>query len=93
MDNFVREINGYKKNSAYYTDTDSLYIEKKHWDVLHKAGLEGDNLCQGKNDYKSGGIFYGLFLAIKRKYCLTIDKLLLLKNIKHSKVFQIVKDC
>ena len=43
MDNFVREINGYKKNSAYYTDTDSLYEEKKHWDVLHKAGLESDN--------------------------------------------------
>ena len=28
---------------------------------------------QGKNDYNSGGIFYGLFLAPKIKYVLTID--------------------
>ena len=50
-----------------------MYIEKKYWDVLDKAKLIGEGLCQGKNDYKTGGIFYGLFLAAKRKYCLTID--------------------
>ena len=49
-----------------------MYIEKKYWDVLDKANLVGDILCQGKNDFKTGGIFYGLFLAPK-KYCLTID--------------------
>ena len=27
-----------------------------------------------KNDYKDGGIFYGLFLASKLKYCLLINK-------------------
>ena len=48
-----------------FTDTDSLYIEKKHWDVLHKAGLVGSNLCQGKYDYKNGGVFYGLFISSK----------------------------
>ena len=32
---------------------------------MDKASLVGDNLCQGKNDNKSGGIFYGLFLALK----------------------------
>ena len=26
----------------------------------------GKNLCQCKNDYKTGGIFYGLFLAPKK---------------------------
>ena len=73
MNNFIREINGFYNNSIYYGDTDSLYIEKKYWDVLDKANLVGKNLCQGKNDYRSGGIFYGLFLAPKIKYVLTID--------------------
>ena len=41
--------------------------------MLDKANLVGKNLCQGKNDYKTGGIFYGLFLASKIKYVLTID--------------------
>ena len=41
--------------------------------MLDKANLIGDNLCQGKNVYETGGIFYGLFLAPKIKYCLTID--------------------
>ena len=52
MINFIRETNEFyiKKNKIYYTDTDSLYIEKKHWDVLHKANLVGKDLCQGKKD-------------------------------------------
>ena len=29
MNNFIRELNGCYKNNIYYTDTDSLYIEKK----------------------------------------------------------------
>ena len=33
-----------------------------------------DILCQCKSDYKSGGIFNGLFLAPKTKCCLTINK-------------------
>ena len=74
MNNFIREINGFYNNSIYYGDTDSLYIEKKYWDVLDKANLAGEGLCQGKNDYKTGGIFYGLYLAPKIKYCLTIDE-------------------
>ena len=75
MNDFIREINGFYNNSIYYGDTDSLYIEKKYWDVLDKANLVGKNLCQGKNVYKTGGIFYGLFLAPKIKYCLTINQL------------------
>ena len=73
MNNFIREINGFYNNSIYYGDTDSLYIKKKNWDALDKANLVGKNLCQSKNDYKTGGIFYGLFLAPKIKYVLTID--------------------
>ena len=32
----------------YYEDTDSMYIENKHWDKLNKPGLVGNNLLQGK---------------------------------------------
>ena len=41
--------------------------------MLDKAKLEGKVLCQGKNDNETGGIFYGLSLAAKIKYCLTIN--------------------
>ena len=74
MNNFIHANNGFYTNDVYYTDTDSLYIENKHWDKLDKAGFVGKNLLQGKNDYKDGGIFYGLFLAPKIKTCLTINK-------------------
>ena len=74
MNNFIQAINGFYTNDVCYTDTDSLYIENKHWDKLDKAGLVGKALLQGKNDYKDGGIFYGLFLAPKMKYCSTTNK-------------------
>ena len=74
MNSFIREMNGFFNSSVYYGDTDSLYVEKKYWDVLRKADLLGEQLCQSKKGYKSRGIFYGLFLAPKIKYCLSIDK-------------------
>ena len=67
-----------------------MYIERKYWDLLDKAKLVGEELCQGKNDYKSGGIFYGLFLAPKIKYCLTIDNYGIMQ--KH-KTFERLNDC
>ena len=73
--NFIREKNVFYNNSVYYGDTDSLYMEKKNWEVLDKANLVREGLCQGKNDYKTGGIFYGLFLAPKITFCLTRDKI------------------
>ena len=42
--------------------------------MLDKANLVGKNLRQGKNEYESGDIFYGLFLAPDVKYCLTINE-------------------
>ena len=71
---FIRQSNGFYNNSNYYGDTDSIYIVKKYWDVLDKAVLVGDNLCHGKNDYKSGGSFHGLFPAPKVKHCLTFNE-------------------
>ena len=54
---------------------------------MDKAGLVGKSLLQGKNDYKDGGNFYGLFLAPEIKYCLTINKYgFINEHIKLSKV-------
>ena len=47
LNNFVREISGFFIKNIYYGDTDSLYIEKKFWDVLDKAKLIGEKFCQG----------------------------------------------
>ena len=48
-------------------------MEKKYWYVLDKANLVGKKLSQDKNDYKTGGVFYGFVLAPKIKFCLTIN--------------------
>ena len=92
MNNFIHAIGGFYTNDVYYTDTDSLYIENKHWDKLDKAGLIGKSLRQGKNDYKDGGIFYGLFLAPKIKNCLTINKYGVIDEHKTFKGFTNVSD-
>ena len=51
MNNFIHAINGFYTNDLYYANTDSMYIENKHWDKLDKAGLFCKNLLQSKNDY------------------------------------------
>ena len=48
MSNFSSEINGFYHNSIYYGDTDSMYIEKKYWDVLDEANLVGKNYARVK---------------------------------------------
>ena len=75
MNNFDYAINGFNTNDLFHEDTDSMSIENKHWEKLDKAGLVGRNRLQGKNDLKNGGIWYGLILAAKTKYCLTIKNL------------------
>ena len=71
----------------YYTDTDSYYIEKKYWDVMDKAGLVGDDLCQVKDEYKSRGIFHSSLLAPKVNYCLTMDNFGIIQQHMTFKVF------
>ena len=73
MNNFIHAIDGFFTNDVYYTDTDRLFIEGKHWENLDKGGLVGKTLIQGKNEYGDGGFFYGLFLAPKTKYCLIVN--------------------
>ena len=87
MNNFVEVIDGFKTNNVFYQDTDSLYIEKKHWDILNEAGFVGSNLCQGENDYDLGGILFGLFLAPKIKFCLTINEFGVIEEHKTFKGF------
>ena len=87
MNNFIREIKGFYNNSIYYGDTDFVFLENKCWNVSDKANLVGKNLCQGKNDYKTGGIFYGLFLAPKIKSCITNNELGIIEQQMTSKGF------
>ena len=49
-------------------------------------------MVKGKNDFKDGGIFYGLFLAPKIKYCLTINKYGVVDEQKTFKGFINVSD-
>ena len=49
--------------------------------------MVGSSLCQGKNDSKSGGIFYGLLLAPKLKYCLTINECGIIEELETFKGF------
>ena len=92
MNNFLHAIDGFYSNDVYYTDTDSLYIENKHWNKLKEKTLIGKNLAQGKNDYGNGGIFYALFLAPKIKYCLTINEYAVINEHKCFKGFTNVSD-
>ena len=73
MNDVIGQINGFYSNNIYYTDTDSLYIHKKHWSTLVDKGYVGKSLGLGKNDYGDSGIFYAWFLAPKIKYCSVID--------------------
>ena len=55
--------------------------------MLDKANLVGKDFCPGKNDYDSGGVFYGLYLAPKIKYCLTKDDYGIIQEYKTFKGF------
>ena len=52
----------------------------------------GKGLLQGKNDYKDGGIVFGLFLAPKIKHCLIVNKYGLIDEHKTFKGFTNVSD-
>ena len=93
MYNFILAIAGFYTIDLYYEDTDSMYIENKHWDKLDKSKLIGKELLQCKNDPGSDSdIFYGLFLAPKIKFCLTINKLGVIDEHKIFKRFAKLSD-
>ena len=74
MNNFLLEIDAYKKPIEYYKDTDSTYISKIYYNQLDKAKHVGSNLGQGKNDYGNGGIIFGLYEAPKVKYNIILNE-------------------
>ena len=87
MNNFIKELNNIFIKSINYGDTDSLYTEKKYWDVLDKTTLVGKELCRGKNDDEVGGVFYSCFLPPKTKNCSTICEYGVFQEYKTFKKF------
>ena len=89
-----RKMNIFKRQKTDCTmiayTRDSLYIETIYWCVFGKANLVGEDLCQGKKDYKTRDIFYGLRLATIMKHCLTINDFYVIKKntklLKDSKI-------
>ena len=87
---FLHVIDGFHKNNLYYEDTDSMYIEIKTLGrFIDEAGSVGKNCLQGKNDYKPRDNWYGLFLALEKKYCFTINKPGITDEQKLPKVLQL----
>ena len=75
MNHVILALDGFKNNTIYYGDTDSVYIHKDDYNILIEKRLVGKDLFQSKNDYgDNAGILYGLFLAPKVKYCIIIDE-------------------
>ena len=75
MNDVILSLDGFRNHKIYNGDTDSVYIHKNDYKILNDKGLIGKDLGQSKNDYgDSAGIVYGLFLAPKVKYCITIDE-------------------
>ena len=88
MIKFIKKIDGFYTKDIFYSHTDSLlYIERKYWNVLHRALLVGRGLRQGKNDYENGGRLNGLFLAPKVKCCFTINENSIIQQHLIFKVF------
>ena len=54
---------------------------------MDKTKLVGGNLCHRKNDYETGGIVHGLFLAPKRKFCYTDNEFRIIEEHKTFKGF------
>ena len=39
MNTFIRKNNGFHATNVIFSDTDSLYFERRYWDVLNEAKL------------------------------------------------------
>ena len=62
MNIFIHVMAGFYTKDVHYTDTDSLYIDNKHWEELDEAALIGKNPLQGKIVYENGASFMVFFL-------------------------------
>ena len=82
MNEVIKQMGGFCKNSIYYGDTDNMYIHKKYWVDLVDNGFVGKSLGLVKNDYGNSGIFYAWYRAPNMTNCLVIDDfgVILVKN-------------
>ena len=65
---------------------------KETLEEINKAGLIRENFFQGKNNYKGGGSFYGLFLSTWKKICWNIFKYDFIEEHGIFKVFASVSE-
>ena len=56
---------------------------------INESCLVGGTLCKREIDYGNGGIFYALFSAPTKKYCLTLIENVVFEEHKMFKVFLI----
>ena len=52
MKKYIRKIEGFHTNNIACSDTDSLYIERKHWDDLDKAKLAVEKFVKARMTFK-----------------------------------------
>ena len=65
--NVLREIDDFYSNLFYYGDTDSAYVQKKHWSTSCEKGFIGKCFGLGKDNYGYAGIFCAWFLSRKKR--------------------------
>ena len=63
MNNFIHAIDRFFTNDVYYGDTDSIFLENKHWEKLDRAGLVGKNPLQKKRLEKRWNLVWSLFCS------------------------------
>ena len=68
----VTAIDGFNGDIVYYTDKDSIYLEKKR--VLEQESFLGKEMVQARNVYGDRGTFHGLFGATKVTFCLILKE-------------------
>ena len=85
MNDVILATDGFKNKKVYFSDTDSIYIYKKIYDILKRKGLIGKELFQSKNEYGDAGIIHRLFLCPKVKYCIVINEMGILSEKTISK--------
>ena len=66
MNDVIEQIGGFYIDSIYYTDTGSLYIQKKYWSSSVDNGFVGKSLGLGQNYHGNSGIFFLFGVLLRR---------------------------
>ena len=68
LNNLIHFSDGFYTNDVFLQIWTHYTIKINTGIKKDKAGLIGKIFLEGKNDYKDGGIFYGLYVAPKTKF-------------------------